>query len=68
VKGVNLLQQDKEYYSPQEIAEKYNLKHRTVLSWIRQGKLKGVKLGDLWRVHRSDLEDFIKASQENKVK
>lgn len=65
MKGVNLLQQEKEYYSPQEIAEKYNLKHRTVLSWIRQGKLKGVKLGDLWRVHRSDLEAFIKASQNN---
>jgi excisionase family DNA binding protein len=64
VKEVNLLQPEKEYYSPQEIAEKYNLKHRTVLSWIRQGKLKGVKLGDLWRVHRSDLEAFINGSQE----
>jgi excisionase family DNA binding protein len=68
VKGVNLLQEEKEYYSPQEIAEKYNLKHRTVLSWIRQGKLKGVKLGDLWRVHRLDLEAFIKDSQNNDVK
>ena len=55
---------EKEYYSPQEIAEKFNIKPRTVSAWIRQGKLKGVKLGDLWRVHRSDLQAFIKDSQE----
>ncbi len=54
--------QDKEYYSPQEIAEKFNVKHHTVLGWIRNGKLKGIKLGDLWRVHKSDLEEFIKQS------
>jgi excisionase family DNA binding protein len=57
--------QEKEYYSPQEIAEKFNLKPRTVANWIRQGKLKAIKLGDLWRVHRTDLEAFIKASQNN---
>lgn len=55
---------EKEYYSPQEIAEKFNLKPRTVANWIRQGKLKAIKLGDLWRVHRTDLEAFIKDSQE----
>jgi len=55
---------EKEYYSPQEIAEKFNLKPRTVTNWIRQGKLKAIKLGDLWRVHRADLEAFIKDSQE----
>jgi excisionase family DNA binding protein len=58
------MQQNKEYYSAQEIAEKYNLKSRTVLSWIRQGKLKGVKLGDLWRVHKDDLGEFIKDSNK----
>jgi len=55
---------EKEYYSPQEIAEKFNLKPRTVANWIRKGKLKAIKLGDLWRVHRADLEAFIKDSQE----
>lgn len=55
---------EKEYYSPQEIAEKFNLKPRTVANWIRQGKLKAIKLGDLWRVHRADLEAFIKDSQK----
>jgi excisionase family DNA binding protein len=55
---------EKEYYSPQEIAEKFNLKPRTVANWIRQGKLKAIKLGDLWRVHQADLEAFIKDSQE----
>jgi excisionase family DNA binding protein len=54
---------EKEYFSPQEIAEKFNIKPRTVAAWIRQGKLKAIKLGDLWRVHKADLEAFIKTSQ-----
>lgn len=57
---------DKEYYSPQEIADKFNLKHRTVSNWIRQGKLKAIKLGDLWRVHRDDLEAFIQVYEGKK--
>jgi excisionase family DNA binding protein len=54
---------EKEDYSLQEIAEKFNIKPRTVAAWIRQGKLKAIKLGDLWRVHKADLEAFIKTSQ-----
>lgn len=56
---------EKEYYSPQEIAEKFNIKPRTVSAWIRQGKLKAIKLGDLWRVHVNDLNEFIRKSQSN---
>jgi len=56
---------EKEYYSPQEIAAKFNIKPRTVSAWIRQGKLKAIKLGDLWRVHITDLNDFIQKSQSN---
>jgi len=48
------------YYSPEEIAEHYNLKPATVRKWIREGKLKAVKLGHLWRVKEEDLKDFVK--------
>lgn len=47
------------YYSPEEIAEHYNLKPGTVRKWIRDGNLKAVKLGHLWRVKEEDLNEFI---------
>ena len=53
------------YYSPEEIAEQYSLKPGTVRLWIRQGKLKAVKLGNLWRIREEDLNEFIKQEKEN---
>jgi excisionase family DNA binding protein len=51
------------YYSPEEIAEQFNLKPATVRKWIRQGKLKAIKLGRLWRIPEEELQRFIKAGQ-----
>lgn len=56
---------NKEYYSPKEIAETYNLNIRTVYAWIRQGRLKAIKLGDLWRIPKDSLDDFLKESLES---
>jgi len=52
------------YYSPEEIAEQFNLQAQTVRLWIRQGKLKAVKLGGLWRISEDQLQEFIKGAQE----
>jgi excisionase family DNA binding protein len=51
------------YYSPEEIAEMYSLKPGTVRKWIREGKLKAVKLGALWRISEEERQRFIKAGQ-----
>ena len=58
--------QSEEYYSPQQISDKFNVKTRTVYAWIRQGRLKAIKLGDLWRIPQSALEEFIEASSQGK--
>jgi len=51
----------KKLFTPEEAAEVLRVKPRTVMEWLRQGKLKGVKLGGkLWRIRESDLSDFIK--------
>jgi excisionase family DNA binding protein len=42
-----------------EAAAKLKLKSATVRTWIRQGKLKAVKFGRIWRIKAEDLEDFI---------
>jgi excisionase family DNA binding protein len=50
------------YYTPQEVADKLKVNIRTIYRWIREGKLKAVKIGDLWRISESELERFIKDS------
>jgi excisionase family DNA binding protein len=61
------------YYSPEDVAEILGVKDRTVRAWLKSGKLKGKKLGRLWRVKESDLEEFINnaekylASEEEKT-
>ena len=53
-----------ELYTPQEIAEKLKVPRKTVYVWLQQGKLKGVKAGDLWRVPRSALDEFLEMPRE----
>ncbi|MDI9608469.1 MAG: helix-turn-helix domain-containing protein [Atribacterota bacterium] len=46
--------------TPKEVAEKLRVSEQTVLRWLRKGKLKGVKVGKLWRVREEDLRELIK--------
>ncbi|NLA05637.1 MAG: helix-turn-helix domain-containing protein [Firmicutes bacterium] len=52
------------YYSPKDIAEKFNLNIRTVYAWIRQGRLRAIKLGDLWRIPQAALDEFMQPPKE----
>jgi len=51
------------YYSPEEVGEQFNVKPATIRKWIRDGKLKALKLGRLWRITEEELNRFINASQ-----
>ncbi len=42
-----------------QAAEKLQVKPRTVRKWLQKGKLKGVKVGRLWRIREADLEKFV---------
>ena len=55
---------EQKYYSPNDLAEKFNIKSDTVRKWINQGKLKAIKLGDIWRIPESALDKFIKESNK----
>jgi excisionase family DNA binding protein len=45
--------------TPEEVAERLQVKRLTVLEWLRQGKLSGVKAGRFWRIRERDLEAFL---------
>jgi len=46
---------------PDQVAERLHLSPLTVVDWLRQGKLRGVKLSKHWRVREADLQAFITA-------
>jgi len=48
--------------TPAEAAEMLSVSEKTVKKWLRQGKLRGVKVAHLWRLRKEDLERFIKES------
>jgi excisionase family DNA binding protein len=47
--------------SPEEVAEILGVSPKMVRDWLRAGRIKGIKLGRIWRVRESDLEAFIKS-------
>ena len=47
--------------SPEQVAEILGVSQKMVRDWLRAGRIKGVKLGRIWRVRESDLEAFIKS-------
>lgn len=46
-------------YTPQEVAKILKVHHRTVLRYIKEGKLKATKIGQ-WRIKKEDLNKLIK--------
>lgn len=44
-----------EYLTTQEVAQKLRVHQNTILRWLNDGTLKGVKFGKLWRVPLENL-------------
>ena len=48
------------WLTPDEAAERYNIKAGTIRKWLREGKLAGAQVGGkLWRIKEADIETFI---------
>ncbi|AOQ23844.1 hypothetical protein MTAT_14300 [Moorella thermoacetica] len=52
------------YLTVQEIAEKYKVTSAAVHKWIKEGRLKAIKLGRVWRIPESALREFIEGGGE----
>jgi excisionase family DNA binding protein len=53
---------------PAEVARLLRVTVRTVERYCAQGKLRAVKVGRLWRIPRSSLEEFLKTEAEGNAK
>lgn len=58
------LPEGKQLFRPDEVAETFGVKIRTVYTWIQDNKLPAIKVGGQWRIKRQILIDFGKPSTE----
>lgn len=49
----------KDLLTPEQVAEELQINIHTIWNWLRQGKLKGKKMGRLWRIPRENLDEFL---------
>lgn len=50
---------DVKTYTTEQVAEFCQVTTETVRRWLNEGKLKGVKLDNAWRIIRRDLIQFL---------
>jgi chromosome partitioning protein len=48
-----------EYLSVEDVATALGIHRKTVERYLREGKLRGVKLGTMYRIKRTDLDDWL---------
>ena len=42
-----------------EVAKEIKVTRRTIYRWIKDGKLKAIKTGGIWRVREEDFGEFV---------
>ncbi len=55
-----------EHFTPAEAAAKLKIARRTMYQWLRQGKIKGKKLGNMWRIPESELTRILENGEQSK--
>ena len=53
------------FLTTEQVASLLQVHPFTVLKFIKQGKLKGVKLGRVYRIKETDVKDFLEANMLN---
>lgn len=55
---------EKKLLTPAQVAERLQVTERAVYAWLREGRLRGLRAGRLWRVREEDLEAFLNQPEE----
>jgi excisionase family DNA binding protein len=53
-------------YTPEEAAKLLGIAPRTIRNYLRNGVIKGIKTGMMWRVPESDLQAYIDRLKEER--
>lgn len=57
---------EKKVYTIDELVQMLQVTRRTIYNYIKEGKLKAVKIGKYWRVTDKALDEFLTPATENK--
>lgn len=57
---------EKKVYTIDELVQMLQVTRRTIYNYIKEGKLKAVKIGKYWRVTDKALEEFLTPATESK--
>jgi len=53
------------YYSCEQVSQMLSVKAITVREWIRTGKLKAYKIGKMYRIDQSQIDEFVSSKTLN---
>lgn len=53
---------EEKYYSPKNVAARFDVSPSVVNRWLNTGQLQGFKVGNMWRIRERDIEEFITKS------
>lgn len=53
-------------YTIDEVVQLLHVTRRTIYTYIKEGKLKAVKIGKYWRVTQKNLEEFLSTGTGSK--
>lgn len=51
--------EQKQYYSLAEVATILGVTRRSIYNYLEAGKIKAIKVGRVWRVNASDLQEIM---------
>ena len=51
--------------TPLQVAERLQVSEHTVYGWLRSGRLRGEKVGRLWRVPEEAVEAFLRGDEDD---
>lgn len=56
-------QENEHYYTPPELAALYKVTRQAIWNWIKQGRIKAVRLGTVYRISQSEWTKFLETKQ-----
>ena len=59
VGGNRMLHQNERYYTSPELAATYKVTRQAIWNWIRQGRIKAIRLGTKYRISESEWMKFL---------
>ena len=57
------MQQEERYYTPPELAATYRVTRQAIWNWIKQGRIKAIRLGTVYRISESEWLRFLETEQ-----